>query len=162
MASFLSTTDGECYYRTRPISRSRAFSFAKCLDANRRFTRVSVVRAISGSGWHVIYQPASQKARHRLYLVQYRARELRAAAEGAAYRFSLAVDAGFPVYRCRSASGRVYEVTQASCSCPDFQKRGQRSGVPCKHLHAYRSAVAGGALVALTRHRLAQVTGIPL
>lgn len=144
MGCYLSSCDGQVYYRTRSLSRPRAFSFAKCVDANSRFTNVSVVQATSGAGWHVVYQPASQMARHRLYLVEYRARELRAAVEGADYRFSFSGAAGRPAYRCLSKSGATYHVTPCSCSCPDFQKRGIRSGIPCKHRQALQMQLDAG------------------
>jgi len=155
-STFLSTRDGHCYYRTtmfRSLPRARAF--ARCLQANPRFRAVSVKEATSGTGWHVIYQPSSQARYAELYYQQYRQRELKGAqTEGRCYRFELVTRGTDAYYLCQSVSKEVYDVTECSCSCPDWTYRGQKSGIPCKHIFAYHRAVAIQEIEALTSVRI--------
>jgi hypothetical protein len=135
-------------------SRKRADSFCRCLTANKRFRSVSVLRSTHGQGFVVQFQPASPSRAADLYHSQYRQRELKGQAEQPGYAWSLQVNGRHAWYLCQSLGGEVYEVTENTCTCPDWQFRGRRSGLPCKHIHAYARAVAGHEIRQLTLVRL--------
>lgn len=48
----------------------------------------------------------------------------------------------------RSASGRVYNTTATTCSCPHFVHRLQHSGGQCRHIQAFHAALEGQTTVA--------------
>ena len=157
MKCFISTRDGECYYRTKLLrSQRRAAAFCRMIAANpRRFQKADVVPSNQADGWFVQYQPSSAARRADLYYQQYRQRELKAKTEGPCYTFDLCTThPANPFYRCLSVSGEVYEVTEKTCTCRDWQFRGKKSGLPCKHIQAYHAAVAMQEIVALFTVRL--------
>ena len=159
MKCFISTKTGEVYYRTVLFrSQARAEAFCRCLTANARFQAASVAQSNQGSGWFVQYQPSSASRRADLYYQQYRQRELKAKTESPCYTFDLCTThPANPFYRCLSVSGEVYDVTEKTCSCPDWQHRGRKSGLPCKHIQAYHTAVATQGIESLFTVRLANL-----
>lgn len=155
MRAFISTKDGNCYYRTRLLTLARAHSFCACLQANRRFKCVSVVESThTAEMYFVQYQPSNQSRYADLYFEQYRQRELKGQTEGRCYDFHLHEVGGNLFYLCASTSGETYEVTPESCSCPDYQYRGKKSGIPCKHIQAYHKQVAIGEIKSLSLLRI--------
>ena len=87
-----------------------------------------------GEGWFVQFHPVSERTSAALRDRQCQARERRAQAEGDQYKFFH--DAATGETRCWSASGNVYQTDESACSCPDFQHRGSKAGVRCKHMLA--------------------------
>lgn len=133
------TEGGQVVYRTRLLrDEALALRFARCLTANGRFDAVEVVASAraKGEGWFVQFHPASERASAALLSHQREARERRAQAEGDQYKFFH--DAVTGETWCWSASGNVYQTDESACSCPDFQHRGSKAGVPCKHMLALR------------------------
>jgi predicted nucleic acid-binding Zn finger protein len=160
MHAFINTRDGNCYVRTKLFrSFRRAASFCKCLTANRRFARASVIQSNqTENGWFVQYQPSNPARYADLYYAQYRQRELKGKGEGRCYEWDLQQRDGRVWYLCASTTGETYEVTECSCSCHDWLFRGRKSGLPCKHQHAYAVAVAVGEILAIAEVKLRAAT----
>ncbi len=49
----------------------------------------------------------------------------------------------------RSASGRVYDTTATTCSCPHFVHRLQHSGGQCRHIQAFHAALQGESVLSV-------------
>lgn len=164
MSAFINTKDGNCYFRTKLFrSEARADAFCKMVSANSRFTNASVIQSNrTEDGWFVQYQPANPARYADLYYSQYRQRELKGKGEGRCYEWDLQQRDGRVWYLCLSTSGETYEVTECSCTCPDWQFRGRKSGLPCKHQHAYAVAVATNELAAIAevKMRAARVVSV--
>lgn len=128
------------HYRTRLLTQERALSFARALEANRRFEEVSVTRsgrARSDAQFFVTFRPVSEQRMTALREEQQDARDARAIEEGSAYLWCRDENCGRSFVWCLSTSGEVYEVTPGkSCTCPDFEYRAGPSGLHCKHLQA--------------------------
>lgn len=129
---------GRVVYRTKLMTETRAAAFAACLTANgARFESVEVVRSERAKGdadHFVTFLPVSETRQYGMVVSQLEARAERAQAEGAAYLFLADKDAGRAFFHCfNPVSSEIYEVSETSCSCPDWTYRASKIGVPCKH-----------------------------
>src|SRR5689334_1775846 len=108
-------------FRTKPLSREQAERFARCLQANSRFTEVNVNASRSPGKFTVHYQPASDQRYRELLAGERAEREVKAVTEGSEYVFVLDKDGGRAFFHCLNPkSGEVYETTEHGCSCPDY------------------------------------------
>jgi predicted nucleic acid-binding Zn finger protein len=130
-------------YRTKLLSATQAQRFAACLQANSSFSAVAVEespRAKSADRKHFVsYVPANAARRAEMIEREQDARVVRGFTEGSDYVFCL--DDSHRFFWCLSTSGEVYEVTSASCSCPDHTFRCKPNGLKCKHQIALREGV---------------------
>jgi len=134
---------GQDQNRTKPMERAQALRFARALEANPRFTNVSVAESRQAKApakrWVVWYQSSNPARRAAVRDREQTARQQRAEAEGSRYLWVL--DTDHPFFHCLSTSGEVWEVTHASCSCPDATYRCKPAGLLCKHSLALISGV---------------------
>lgn len=129
-------------YRTKLMERDRAQRFAACLRANPTFGNAAVClsdRAQSERRFFVSYHPANPERIQDILDRKEGERAERAAAEGQSYTFVL--DDSHRFLWCLSASGEVYEVTERTCTCPDFVYRANPAGISCKHCLALQAGV---------------------
>lgn len=163
---YIDSRTGWIRYRTKLLTTDRASRFAKCLAANSsRFIEVRTVPCPTARGerrYFVTYQPVSPDSICRQAEREITSRQARADVEGAGYLWQLDTDEPRPFYRCCSLSGECYEVTDCSCTCPDWEYRLSRaiwSGLYCKHIRAYLAACDRGELTRL--HQLPRYGGAP-
>lgn len=117
---------GQIAYKTKSMGFHQAIGFGKCLEANGNFERVQIVGHAQG-GFCVTYVSRSQKRNAKLLKALGAERKVRA--KGNEYTLL-----GGGVYECKSAkSGNTYRVSATHCTCPDWQRRASRLGIPCKH-----------------------------
>ena len=129
------TLDGNIMYRTKLLkSEAVAKAFASCLKANGKFGTSEVVESnrTKKPQYFVQYMPSNPKRRSFLREVQISEREVRAGSEESRYDWSKEGK----VWRCVSATGGVYEVSNNTCTCPDFENRCKPLNIKCKHINA--------------------------
>jgi hypothetical protein len=122
-------------YRTRLMTQEHAEQFAACLRANSLFDGVMVYESPTAKTerrHYVVYHPSDPDACAAILQRQQQKRADKARAEAQDYLFVRDDQTG-RFYWCMSASGEVYEVTDFSCTCPDFEYRCREAGVHCKH-----------------------------
>jgi predicted nucleic acid-binding Zn finger protein len=125
-------------YRTKLMDRPTADRFAACLQANPRFTDVAVCESGRTQNpevrWFVAYAPASETRQAALASSEQHKRLQTSLEEGSSYVFCLDQDGARPFFYCLNPrSGEVYEVTERTCTCPDFHYRCRHAGLHCKH-----------------------------
>lgn len=141
MVSFIEA--GMISFRTKCLTLERAASFARALNANRRFRDVEIRESRRAKGevrWFVCFLPSNPVRETVLLEGQQSAREARAAEQS----FTIVADPDHDYLHCYSHhTQETYEVSiaGATCSCPDFQYRLSGTGVLCKHLVASADAV---------------------
>jgi SWIM zinc finger len=133
---------GRLTFRTRLMEIEKAARFAKCLQANARFTGVEIQtsrRATSEIRYFVTFLPSNPERIQAMLESQQATRAERAESQV----FTFCADLDHPFYFCHSAaSGEVYETTARSCSCPDAHYRLNGTGLLCKHSIALRHVIA--------------------
>jgi hypothetical protein len=134
-------------FRSRLLTFQRATAWAKALEANPRFTEVSVVpsaRAKSSTvRYYVTYMPSSLSRQQAILDRERLSRVKRAESE----TFAFTWDADLGAFRCHSGtSGKEYEVTVSSCTCGDWLGRGRANSLPCKHQCSLLSQLEDGAV----------------
>lgn len=127
--------------RTKLMTSDRAWRFATCLMANRRFQDVAMVHSSKATGerrYFVQFIPSNPERQQDMKNRQEGSRAVRAWNEGSDYIWVPDKNGGRAFYWLLSASGEVYEVEPHSgvCSCPDYQFRCAGAGIKCKHLLA--------------------------
>jgi len=137
-------------YRSKCLTEPKAQRFARCLEANARFSDITLCRsnrAKSDTCWFVSFRPVSEERQAQMFSKQQMSREERALTEGSAYVWALDKDAGRAFWWLMSASGEVYELDLRgrSCSCPDYVYRCQGNGLECKHSQALRHGLGAFA-----------------
>lgn len=121
-------------YRTRLLTQEHAEQFAACLRANVLFDGVMVYESPRAKGdrrWFVVYHPSDPAACEAILTRQQQQRAEKARVEADEYLIVPNDDRRF--FWVQSASGKVYEVTDFSCSCPDYEHRCRQAGIRCKH-----------------------------
>jgi predicted nucleic acid-binding Zn finger protein len=135
-------------FRTRCLPHAQAERFAACLAANERFRDVEVVESARAKGERrhfVEFLPANPERLAAMLSRQQDARQQRADTEGRDYVFALDKNAGRVFAHCfNPSSGQVYETTEHTCSCPDWEWRCSSLGLSCKHQLALAAALARG------------------
>lgn len=135
---------GTVEYRSKATARDLAFSFAKCLEANRtRFTDVEVRRSTRSKTekWFVAFQPVSASRQAELVADQLKARETRAAER----EYIFWTENG--LIHCYSFnSGDIHVLRGRTCTCGDWEFRCRAAGLPCTHQIAYRNGLRDGSI----------------
>jgi len=119
-------------HRTKLMTQDRAERFARCIQANPRFVNVVVSESPRSAGkFLVTFNTSSDETGEKIRQDAHTARLERALVDGKDFIF-VADDGGEFIW-CMSTSGETYEVTSASCTCPDHQYRCRPNGLQCKH-----------------------------
>jgi hypothetical protein len=122
-------------YRTKLLAEAHAQQFASCLRANALFSGVMVYESERAKHperrFFVVYHPSDSDACAAILQRQQERRAAQARAEAGDYLIVPNVDRRF--FWVQSASGEVYEVTDFSCSCPDYEFRCREASIRCKH-----------------------------
>ena len=145
---YTTNATGNICYRTRVFrSLARAQAFAKMINANPRFEAAEVIYPENICGFWVEYQPTSQARKAHLISLQATARAARAAVEIGEYTWKL--NESETAYEVTTTAGKSYEVAGACCTCADWTYRGSKTGIPCKHMIAMRSAIKAKQIAAV-------------
>jgi hypothetical protein len=129
-------------FRTILMDLEHAARWARCLNANRRFTNAEIQTSPRAKSpevrYYVTYQPSNERRQAAMLDHQQSARAQRADAQ----EFTFCHDGDHDFFHCLShTSGQTYETTLNSCSCPDEQFRCSPNGLACKHRLALASHI---------------------
>lgn len=118
-------------FRTRPMTETKAQTFAQCLAANPTFVNVDTIPSRSAGKFVVVYQCASESRRAELLQGQQDARLVRAAEQAHGYVFVRGE--GFDWCFKLEDDCDPYQVSDRECTCRDFHWRCEENGLKCKH-----------------------------
>lgn len=128
----------EAVFTTQPMTKEKAFQYAKAIEGNPNFTEVFVVPR-ANERFAVQYRPATEEGMEAEKARKLEANVRKALAEGPKYLWDAADTGRF--YRVKTTSNSVYEVASdgSTCDCMDFVGRCMKlGGVGCKHVIALK------------------------
>lgn len=127
-------------YRTQPFPKTKAFRFARLLEANSNFTEVWVLPSRrEPDSFLVEFRPANEARQAENLRMAEQPRQERATSE----KLNFWPTDNPNQFLCHSASGKSYYTSRGHCTCPDFEHRAGPAGISCKHIHGLEKFLKG-------------------
>lgn len=131
--------DDQLVFRTKGMEMAQALRFAKCLANNPKFSEVWIIPRSDGSAY-VAYKPTNEMRQIAIAREFQHKRETTAQTESGGYQWTPRATGIYACYNPKS--GNTYTCSASHCTCADFQSRGFRLCLPCKHILALRNMLA--------------------
>lgn len=132
---------GKVSYRTKLLLENKARGFARALEANARFSYVTVRESSRAKGpvrFFVTFSPSSASRCVALLDREQDARIRRVSERS----YTVVKDPDGDWFHVLSHhSGETYETSLNHCGCPDWQFRCQPNGLACTHMLAVALAI---------------------